>query len=162
MRNSGILTILIAVLLLSSCSQEKRIGKKVNKLGAENVLAWLQKNRKDLFIVRRDTIRDTVMITAINKDTVFKWSVVQNYDTVTITKDRLKVKVIKLPGDTVKIEGECAGDTVYINKPCPPVAVPKEDFSKRFGNKMFIIFPILLVGIILLLLFLFLFFRKKY
>lgn len=150
MKNLRIITILLALLLLNSCDTEKRIAKKVNKFGAENVLGWLQKNRKDLFIVQRDTIRDTVVITAIKKDTVVKWSNISVYDTITITKDRLKVKVIKLPGDTVKIEGECAGDTIYINKPCPEVITPKYNYGNYEGKYLFIAFPLVLLLIIAL------------
>ena len=159
MKNLVAINVLMALLFLSSCDTEKRIAKKVNKFGAENVLGWLQKNRKDLFIVQRDTVRDTVIITAIKKDTVVRWSNIPVYDTITITKDRLKVKVIKLPGDTVRIEGECAGDTVYINKPCPPVMVPKEDYSKYGGKKLFIILPLIILLILALAWYLD---RKKY
>lgn len=38
-------------------------------------------------------------------------------DTVIVEKDRLKVKVVRLPGDSIFIEGKCAADTVIQEVP---------------------------------------------
>lgn len=34
-------------------------------------------------------------------------------DTVRIEKERLKIKYVRLPGDSIFIEGKCEGDTIY-------------------------------------------------
>lgn len=38
-------------------------------------------------------------------------------DTVVIEKDRLKVKVVRLPGDSIFVEGKCAADTIIREVP---------------------------------------------
>jgi hypothetical protein len=38
-------------------------------------------------------------------------------DTVTIEKERLKIKLVKIPGDSIFVEGECESDTVVIRTP---------------------------------------------
>lgn len=38
-------------------------------------------------------------------------------DTMVIWKDRLKVKYVHLPGDTVYLKGECLSDTVFVKVP---------------------------------------------
>lgn len=38
-------------------------------------------------------------------------------DTVVIEKDRLQVKVVRLPGDSIFVEGKCKSDTVEIEVP---------------------------------------------
>jgi hypothetical protein len=48
-------------------------------------------------------------------------------DTVTVEKERLKVKVIRLPGDSVVIEGKC--DTVVVERKVP-VTITKEIKAK--------------------------------
>lgn len=35
-------------------------------------------------------------------------------DTVVIEKDRLKVKVVRLPGDSIFVEGKCEADTITV------------------------------------------------
>lgn len=55
-----------------------------------------------------------VFIKEISKDTLF---LSKPGDTVIITKDRLKVKFVDLPGDSVFIEGKCVADTLKILVP---------------------------------------------
>jgi hypothetical protein len=50
-------------------------------------------------------------------------------DTVTIEKERLKIKVVRIPGDSIVVEGKC--DTVTVVKRVP-VTVTKEIKAK--GN----------------------------
>jgi hypothetical protein len=63
-----------------------------------------------------DTLWRTIEIPIpeVSKDTIFKSSV---GDTVIIEKDRLKVVYVKLPGDSVFIEGECRSDTIIKEVP---------------------------------------------
>lgn len=63
----------------------------------------------------RDTvfIHDTVeaIVEYVQHDTTFLPSV---GDTVTIEKERLRVKYVRMKGDTVYISGECLQDTVFV------------------------------------------------
>lgn len=100
-------TIVILLFLLSSCGpswhlkQSKRHKLRAIQLGAQVV---------------SDTVfvNVPVFIKEISKDTLF---LSKPGDTVVITKDRLKVKYVDLPGDSVYIEGKCAADTLKILVP---------------------------------------------
>ena len=48
-------------------------------------------------------------------------------DTVVITKERLKIEIRRLPGDTIEVEGECKSDTITV---MVPVVVEKEIKAK--------------------------------
>lgn len=97
----------ILLLLLTACgplSKLRRAERLINKaelLGAK----WHQ-----------DTVYVNVRIPIpeVKTDTIL---VSAEGDTVYITKDRLKIKYVNLPGDSIFIEGECAADTVYKNVP---------------------------------------------
>ncbi len=67
-------------------------------------------------IISSDTIWKAVEIYVpeVTTDTLFRS--VQG-DTVRIEKDRLKIKYVKLPGDSVYIEGKCETDTVKVEVP---------------------------------------------
>lgn len=56
----------------------------------------------------------TVLVKEIKTDTIFK--AVQG-DTVTIVKDNLTIKYVKLPGEKVYIKGEVKRDTIIIKVP---------------------------------------------
>lgn len=60
-----------------------------------------------------DTVWQSVdiYVPEVTTDTVFKS--IQG-DTVRIEKDRLKIKYVKLPGDSVYIEGKCETDTIEV------------------------------------------------
>lgn len=70
-------------------------------------------------LARHPELRDTVYITDtveaiveyVHGDTVFR-SVPG--DTVTLWKDRLRVKYVDMPGDTVYLSGECLSDTIRV------------------------------------------------
>jgi len=68
-------------------------------------------------LMRPDTLRDTVaaIVMDVRIDTTFL-----KVDTITVQKDRLRVQVIT-EHDTVRIIGECLGDTIYV-----PVKIPVE------------------------------------
>lgn len=75
-------------------------------------------------------------------------------DTVVLTKDRLVIKYVKLPGDSVWVEGKCETDTIYQTIEIPvPVAVVKESY-KGFIKRIFkindLIFYIIHISLILL------------
>ena len=87
-------TIAILILLLCSCSAEKKLNKLIAK-------------HPEL----RDTIyvHDTLTTELIRADTTF---VSVPGDTVRVDNGKLHIKYVKLPGDTVYLEGQCDPDTV--------------------------------------------------
>lgn len=105
MKNIAIVIILGLVLL--SCSptaklrRAERLIEKAEKAGAD----W-----------RHDTtfVKVPVFITQITVDTLF---VTQPADTVVINKDRLHVKFIDLPGDSIFLEGKCDSLVKYVKVP---------------------------------------------
>lgn len=99
------------ILLFASCTsgwkanwQLRRAEKLINKAEAAG-LQW-----------KRDTVyRDiTVYVPSVRYDTLFKS---EPNDTVTILRDRLQIKYVRLPGDTVWIDGECEADTIIQKVP---------------------------------------------
>lgn len=116
------LIMILMVLLLGGCSINHKIARHLRKsdrhlkaaiaLGAE---------------IERDTTWRTISIPVpeVKTDTVFE-SI--EGDTIWIREDRLKIKYVNLPGDSVYIYGESKADTVYkdvfhtvTNKiTCPP------------------------------------------
>lgn len=107
----------IALCLLCSCSAEKRL------------LRLLERNPdlRDTVVVH-DTI--TAIVEYVRTDTVFRDV---PGDTVTLTKDRLTVRYVRMPGDTVYLEGECKGDTVVqvIEREVPVVQPTKTVTEQR-------------------------------
>jgi hypothetical protein len=85
------------ILLLNSCSCNYHI-KKVQK--------------KCNYKVTTDTIyyRDTIVSKEVRLDTI---RYAPLHDTIYIQKDRLKIKYVSLPGDSVFIQGICEADTIY-------------------------------------------------
>lgn len=114
-----ILIVLIAM-LLSSCSdkatrQLRRSEKLLNKAIANGAK------------VSADTIIKEVTLTIpeVRTDTIFQS---RQGDTVVIQKDRLRIKYVNLPADSVYIEGECKADTIIKRI---PVAIYKKIESGR-------------------------------
>jgi hypothetical protein len=91
MRN---LYILLALTMMVSCYTKKRAIEKFCTTDTLEV-----------------TFRDTVYTKTIKHDTAF----ISSVDTLTITKDKLRIKYIK-SGDTIYLTGECIGDSIYIEK----------------------------------------------
>jgi hypothetical protein len=87
--------------LLVACSPQKRLNRLLMK-----------------YPELRDTvvIHDTVdaIVEYVRADTVFLARYHSTGDTVTLTKDRLRVRYVRMPGDTVYLSGECLGDTIRV------------------------------------------------
>jgi len=86
---------LILVLSLTSCSAQWHLKKAV---------------QKDPLILEKDTliVMDTVVSPPVAiTDTV----ILKQHDTITITKDRLRVKIVKV-NDTLIIDAKCDSDTI--------------------------------------------------
>lgn len=94
----------IIAILLASCGpasklrRAERLINKAEELGAK----W-----------HIDSIRVEVPVFIIETrvDSIF---IQKQGDTVVLEKERLKVKIMRLPGDTVKVEAECSADTVRV------------------------------------------------
>jgi hypothetical protein len=86
---------LTLLLLLTSCSAQWHLKKAV---------------QKDPMILKKDTlvVQDTLVVPpVVLKDTV----TLKQHDTITITKDRLRVKIVKV-NDTLIIDAKCDSDTI--------------------------------------------------
>lgn len=104
-------TSLIFAIILIGCSPSFKAQKHLRKaqkhiLKAESFGATWGADTvyKEISIIRPEIRHDTVV------------SLVGG-DTVTIEKERLKIKILRLPGDSVFIEGACLADTVVKEVP---------------------------------------------
>lgn len=105
-----------------SCSPVKRAQRHV-RLAHEHIEKAKKLDPKIEFQTVVDTVQVPVITEHVKTDTLF---VPTEKDTVYISKDRLRIKYVDLPGDTVYIEGECLPDTVLVEVP-----VIKETFIKQ-------------------------------
>ena len=139
--------LIIFLLVLVSCTPQRRFDRLVKKY------PYLLTN--DTLVVR-DTIRDTVriMIPEVEVDTIV--TVKELYDTITIEKDRIKVKVYRVK-DKVYISGKC--DTVYIEKPIERIVyrkIPVKYYEKTPWYKTLLNN---IIGILLILLLIYITYR---
>ena len=108
------------ILLLSSCSAQWHLKKAV---------------QKDPMILKKDTlvVQDTLVVPpVVLKDTV----TLKQHDTITITKDRLRVKIVKV-NDTLIIDAKCDSDTIVRTIEVPYdkiVYVEKESVWDKIKN----------------------------
>jgi hypothetical protein len=111
-----ILSWILLVFLFTGCASNKanRKLKRANRLIAEAVALGAE--------VTHDTVYKeiAVFIPQVRTDTIFKSSV---GDTVVIQKERLKIKYVRLRGDSVFIEGKCDSLTRIVEV---PITVTKE------------------------------------
>jgi len=94
----------LTLVLLSGCSAKFHL-----KQSERHKMIAIQKGA----LIERDTIwtEKEVITKLIEKDTVFTSLL---GDTVYIQKEKLKIKYVKIPGDSVFIEGACVPDTLKI------------------------------------------------
>lgn len=127
------LFILLASLTLLSCDPVKRHARLVKK--------FPHVHQQDT-IIQRDTVR--IEVPKVSVDTVFHESLLR--DTVTIEKERLKVKLYTIH-DSVYVDAEC--DTVTVEKIIER-KIPIRYYSKTtFDWKSFL--PILIFIIIFII-----------
>lgn len=140
---NGLLSLLILV-ILSSCSLEKRIEHRLRR--AERKIEKL--TIKYPSILKKDTLHDTIEVYTplVQYDTSF---IDTNRDTIFINKDRLSIKYIRV-GDTTFIQGECKSDTIIktIKVPYEKVVVRKQGIIEQLGKNLK---RILLIGFMLLI-----------
>jgi hypothetical protein len=105
--------------------------------------------QKDPMILKKDTlvVQDTLVVPpVVLKDTV----TLKQHDTITITKDRMRVKIVKV-NDTLIIDAKCDSDTIVRTIEVPYekiVYVEKATFWDKF--KDFILAAGALLGCILI------------
>ena len=113
------LSLLIIALSLSSCSAQWHLRKAI---------------KKDPSVLRKDTVvvTDTIVTAPVSvRDTI----TLQQRDTITITKDRLKVNIVR-SFDTIMVDAICESDTIVqvIEVPVPSIVMKDSD---RWYNKVY-------------------------
>lgn len=140
------------LLLVISCTPQRRFNRLVKK--------YPYLLTADTLVVK-DTVRDTIRITVpeVSVDTIVNAK--DLYDTVTIEKDRVKIKVWRVK-DRVYINGKC--DTIYIEKPIERIVYRKIPIKYYEKNPLYKILLNSIMGILLILLVLYITYRiiKKY
>lgn len=133
--------------ILIACTPQRRFDRLVKK--------YPYLLTSDTLVIR-DTIRDTVRITIpeVEVDTIV--NIKELYDTVTIEKDRIKVKVYRVK-DKVYISGKC--DTVYIEKPIERIVYQKIPIKYYEKTPWYKILLNNILGILLILLILYITYR---
>lgn len=126
------LIILLSLFIITSCNPEKRLHRIAQKY--------------DLIKVDTLVVRDSVFIPSIEADTALIWS--QLTDTITIERERLKIKILR-SHDTLKVFGECKGDTIIriVKVPYEKIVI-SETFADKYGQFL-IILLFFIVGFII-------------
>jgi len=91
------------------------------------------------------TQRDTVVIT----ERVAVVDTVLLTDTVTIQKDRLRVRLLRLPGDTVRVEAECQPDTVRLQTTRIEYNTEKLETQRKWTGALFLLALVLFILVLL-------------
>ena len=106
--------IVILIVLLGSCSAQERLNRKYKRLKR-----FAEKHNLNITDSATVVIHDTIVTETIRKDTVFfKETFYERLrDTIVINNDRLTIRQhYNHTRDSIIIEGECKGDTTYIEK----------------------------------------------
>lgn len=128
---------LLIILLLASCTPQKRLARLVKK-------------NPQLIRVDTVTVTDTFIVITPRTQIDTFYSIKQLIDTVIVSKDNLTVKTY-LKNDTVYLDAEC--DTIVIEKirtvkvPAKTIEVKKENFweDRWFKFLFIVIFVALLI-----------------
>ncbi len=97
------LSIIILVILNYGCSCSWRLDRAKTKCG---------------YTTEHDTItlRDTIRVPEVVTDTLFRSA---PGDTIYVNRDRLHIKYVKLPGDSVYLSGKCDSLIRIVEKKVP-------------------------------------------
>jgi hypothetical protein len=85
-------------LLLIGCSTERQCARAAKKCA-------------HLWHTDTAYVHDSIIIERQITDTLLRWQTLRERDTVTIRDGRATVRIVRLPGDSIWVQGEC-GDTV--------------------------------------------------
>lgn len=89
--------------------------------------------RDTVFITQRVEVTDTLLLR----------------DTLTVTKDRLRIQIRRLPGDTVVIHGECQPDTVRLRQTIVNTNLKELEASRKWVGTLFIVALVLFILLLL-------------
>jgi hypothetical protein len=106
----------VIVLLLCSCWTPKRCNRALLRCGivADTVQVW-----------------DSIYLERVITDTLLRWDSMRMHDTITIEQDRVRVKIVRLPGERLFVQGECKDTVVrYVRQVVN--AVKREQFIPRW------------------------------
>jgi len=124
------------ILILASCSPQKRLNRLVKK-------------HPELIKVDTLSVHDTIHTETIKADTVFKDTTFLRLlrDTITVVNDRLRINTYHYR-DSIFIEGECLGDTIIreIKVPYQKIIVKHDKgWVVRNIKEIFIFLAILII-----------------
>jgi hypothetical protein len=94
-------------LMLASCWTPKRCNKALLRCGivSDTVQVW-----------------DSIYLERAITDTLLRWDSLRLHDTITIEQDRVRVKIVRLPGERLFVQGECKDTVVrYVRQVVKPV-----------------------------------------
>lgn len=110
----GYAAVIFTLLLLFGCNAEKRCARQMVRCGV-------------VFTSDTQYVHDSIRIERVLRDTLLQWDSLIIGDTVTIERDLLRVKVVRLPGERLFIQGECKDTVVrYVRQVVNNGAVKRE------------------------------------
>ena len=117
------------LILLTSCSPAKRLENLVQR-------------HPELKVADTLILRDTLITPGIQADTTLH--IERLYDTVTIEKERLQVKLLRKL-DTLYLSGNCKPDTIFYEKKIPveKIKLVKEPFN--IYSILWLLIPLLIL-----------------
>lgn len=101
----------ITAIIILGCSSTQRANKHLRKAQKHIQKAELLGSK---WVV--DTVYNEISIIRpeIRHDTILS---LVGGDTVTIEKERLRIKILRLPGDSIFVDGQCKADTIIKEVP---------------------------------------------
>jgi hypothetical protein len=119
--------LIFAVIAISlfNCSASQRAQRHLSK--AIDHIDKAKKLDPSISITRVDTVEKVVVRPESRVDSIFT-SIPG--DTVVIENERVKIKYVKLKGDTVYVEGVAKADTVIVKVPCESdILIKRENYK---------------------------------
>lgn len=103
MKLNSLSIVLIALMLLTSCAtvRKNRQIKRAYKIAA----------KYDMVTEIAVPIYDTIIVPSVQLDTIVQLSSV--FDTLYFDTGRLSVRVVRMPNDTIQVQGECLETVIY-------------------------------------------------
>ena len=124
---------ILFICVLSSCSPQRRLERLVL-------------HHPELRMVDTLLIRDTIITLPVVADTAL--SIMRLTDTVTISRDRLEIKLVRI-NDTIHIKGKCKADTILreLRIPVEKIKLVKAE-GGWLGKLPWIIFGLCVIAIV--------------
>lgn len=109
-----LIILILTALLFIGCSTERRCARAVNRCAP----LW-----------KHDTtyVHDSITIQRNTIDTVLRWNFLPVHDTVTIRDGRAVIRIVRLPGDSIWVQGECRDTVIRYVAQRVTVAGPKKE-----------------------------------